>query len=69
MLKVFPHALILGAGGCRICKMCISGILQTGKAISSMEAYGLFVTQVRRDNNMKYYYGPKTITYTGCVLF
>ena len=34
-----------------------------------MEAYGLFVTQVCRDNNMKYYYGPKIITYTGCVLF
>lgn len=71
MLKVFPHALILGAGGCRICKKCAypESCRFPEKAISSMEAYGLFVTQVCRDNNMKYYYGPKTITYTGCVLF
>ena len=71
MLKVFPHALILGAGGCRICKKCAypESCRFPEKAISSMEAYGLFVTQVCRDNNIKYYYGPKTITYTGCVLF
>ncbi|MDO4340204.1 MAG: DUF2284 domain-containing protein [Eubacteriales bacterium] len=38
------------------------------KAISYMEAYWLFVTQVCRDNHLEYYYVPKTITYTACVL-
>ncbi|MBQ8925438.1 MAG: DUF2284 domain-containing protein, partial [Clostridia bacterium] len=39
------------------------------KAMSSMEAYGLFVTRVCKDNGVPYYYGPKTITYTACVLY
>ncbi|MBE6983890.1 MAG: hypothetical protein E7435_06415 [Ruminococcaceae bacterium] len=34
-----------------------------------MEGYGLFVTQVCRDNGAEYYHGEKTVTYTGCILF
>ena len=37
--------------------------------MSSMEAYGLFVTRVCKDNGIPYHYGPKTITYTACVLY
>jgi len=37
--------------------------------MSSMEGYGLFVTQVCRDAGVPYHYGEKTITYTACVLF
>ena len=71
MMEEFPDMLMLGAGGCRICGQCAypKPCRFPEKAISSMEAYGLFVTQVCRDNNLKYYYGPRTITYTGCVLF
>lgn len=71
MRKEYPEALCLGAGGCRICITCAypEPCRFPEKAISSMEGYGLFVTQVCRDNDMKYYYGPKTITYTACVLF
>ena len=71
MMKVFPDMLMLGAGGCRICPKCAypEPCRFPEKTISSMEAYGLFVTQVCRDNDLKYYYGPRTITYTGCVLF
>lgn len=29
---------------------------------------GLFVTQVCRDNGIRYYYAEKTITYTACIL-
>lgn len=67
----YPDALCLGAGGCRVCAACAypEPCRFPGKAMSSMEGYGLFVTQVCRDNGMKYYYGPKTIAYTGCVLF
>ena len=69
--SVYPEALCLGAGGCRICVHCAypGPCRFPRKACSSMEAYGLFVTQVCRDNHMDYYYGPQTITYTACVLF
>lgn len=67
----YPNALCLGAGGCRICKKCAypAECRFPEKAMSSMEGYGLFVTQVCRDTNTPYYYGEKTIAYTACVLF
>ena len=69
--EAYTDALCLGAGGCRVCEKCNfpEPCRFPDKAYSSMEAYGLFVTQVCRDNNLKYYYGPKTIAYTACVLF
>ncbi len=69
--KEYLHALCLGAGGCQLCKTCAypEPCRFPEKAVSSMEAYGLFVTQICRDNNMNYYYGPKTIAYTGCILY
>lgn len=67
----FPDALCLGAGGCRICKKCAypEPCRFPERACSSMEGYGLFVTQVCRDNDVPYHYGEKTLTYTACVLF
>ena len=67
----YPDALCLGAGGCRICERCAypDPCRFPDKACSSMEGFGLFVTQVCRDNGLKYHYGEKTITYTACVLF
>lgn len=67
----YPNALCLGAGGCRICDRCAcpNPCRFPDKAMSSMEAYGLFVTQVCRDNGVPYYYGAKTIAYSACVLF
>lgn len=69
--KVYPNALCLGSGGCRICHRCAwpESCRFPEKAYASMEGYGLFVTQVCRDNSAKYYHGEKTITYTACVLF
>lgn len=69
--RAFPDALCLGAGGCRICGECAypEPCRFPGKAMSSMEGYGIFVSQVCRDNGMEYHYGPKTIAYTACVLF
>jgi len=66
-----PDALCLGAGGCRICKVCAwpEVCRFPEKACSSMEGYGLFVTQVCRDNNLPYHHGERTITFTACVLF
>jgi hypothetical protein len=34
-----------------------------------MEACGLFVSQVCRDNGVAYYYGDDKIAYTCCVLY
>ena len=67
----YPAALCLGAGGCRVCKVCAypEACRFPDKAVSSMEGYGLFVTQVCRDAGARYHHGEKTITYTACVLF
>ena len=69
--KAYPDALCLGSGGCRICKSCaFPQVCRFPEmAHSSMEGYGLFVTQVCRDNGLSYHYGERTITYTACVLF
>ena len=66
-----PDALCLGSGGCRICRPCAHPLpcRFPGKALSSMEGYGLFVTQVCRDAGLPYYHGELTITYTVCILF
>lgn len=69
--QAYPDALCLGAGGCRICKQCAypEPCRLPDKAVSSMEGYGLFVTQVCRDTGIAYHHGDRTITYTACVLF
>ncbi|MBQ7737469.1 MAG: DUF2284 domain-containing protein [Oscillospiraceae bacterium] len=69
--KQYPDALCLGAGGCRVCKQCAypEPCRFPEKAYSSMEGYGLFVTQVCRDNGVQYNYGRRTIAYSGCVLY
>lgn len=69
--ECYPDALCLGAGGCRVCQSCAypEPCRFPEKALSSMEGYGLFVTQVCRDNDLPYYHGEGTITYTACVLF
>ena len=68
--KEYPGTLCLGTGGCRVCKQCAypDPCRFPEKALSSMEGYGLFVTQVCRDAGVPYYYGERTITYTACIL-
>ena len=68
--KEHPDALCLGTGGCRICQPCAypDACRFPEKAVSSMEGYGLFVTQVCRDAGVAYHYGDMTITYTACIL-
>lgn len=67
----YPQALCLGAGGCRICPKCAwpEPCRFPEQACSSMEGYGLFVTQVCRDCGAAYYHGEKTVTYFACALF
>ena len=68
---LYPDALCLGAGGCRVCKTCAwpEPCRFPEKTVSSMEGYGLFVTQVCRDCQVPYHHGDRTITYTACVLY
>lgn len=68
--KKYPNALCLGSGGCRICKVCAYPDLCRfpEKACSSMEAYGLLVSDVCKLCGIPYYYGENTLSYTACVL-
>lgn len=64
--------LALGAGCCTLCKKCTypdEPCRFPNLQISSMEAYGLVVLEVCKANNLPYYYGKCTISYTGCFLF
>ena len=69
--RQYPDALCLGAGSCRICGQCAypEPCRFPDKAVSGMEGYGLFVTQVCRDAGVPYFYGERTVTYTACVLW
>lgn len=67
----YPEMLALGAGGCRLCNVCAypgAPCRFPDRAQSSMEAYGLLVSDVCVKNNLGYYYGPGTMTFTGCFL-
>jgi predicted metal-binding protein len=71
LAEEYPNLLTLGAGCCTISSECTypdAPCRFPAKAISSMEAYGLVVSDVCQSNNMKYYYGNCTIAYTSCFL-
>lgn len=65
--------LALGAGPCDICPRCT---LPDGEpcrlpdqAIGSMEAYGMNVKDVVESCGLPYISGPKTVTYSGMLLY
>ena len=64
-------ALFLGAGGCRICKRCAKLDNEPcrfpDEAMSSLEAYGINVSELARSAGMKYINGVDTVTYFGAV--
>ena len=67
----FSELLPLGAGGCRLCEACSypdAPCRKPGEALSSMEAYGLLVSDVCLKNGLGYYYGEGTFRFTGCFL-
>ena len=69
--ELYPDCLPLSAGACRICKSCAcpdEPCRFPELAIPSMEASGLNVSKTCLDSGVDYYYGPKTISFTGCVL-
>lgn len=69
--KAYPGLLALTSGGCELCDACTypgAPCRHPGLAMPSMEAFGLVVSDVCSGNGLPYYYGPGTITYTGCYL-
>lgn len=63
--------LSLGAGPCKVCSECAcphEPCRFPEKRFSSMEAYGLMVSEVCADSGLKYINGENTVTYTGCFL-
>lgn len=67
----YPGCLPMSSGACTVCPICTypdAPCRFPQLAVPSMEAYGLVVSQVCEGSGQAYYYGPKTITYTACVL-
>ena len=68
---LYPGCLPLSSGACSLCRKCTypdRPCRFPGKRLSSMEAYGLLVSDVCQKSGLPYYYGPKTITFTACIL-
>lgn len=65
--------LHLGAGGCRMCKVCTKITNEPCRhpdlAIASLETYGINVSKLAQLAEMKYINGKDTVTYFGAVLF
>lgn len=71
LAAAFESVLALTSGSCDLCEACTypdAPCLHPGEAVPSIEAIGLVVSDVCTDNGLPYYYGPGTITYTGCYL-
>ncbi len=63
--------LALGTGCCTQCAACAypqSPCRFPEKMVSSMEAFGILVSEVCQANGLPYYYGPGKIAYTSCFL-
>jgi predicted metal-binding protein len=69
--KTCPGLLPMGAGACSLCKTCTypeKPCRFPEQAFASMEACGLWVSEVCEKNGLRYNYGPNHIAYTSCVL-
>ena len=68
---LWSDCLPLTAGACTLCRKCTypdKPCRFPQKRLSSMEAYGLLVSDVCTKSGVEYYYGPRTMTYTACIL-
>ena len=63
--------LAIGSGCCTVCGKCTypdEPCRFPDKMVSSMEAYGMLVLQICKDNGLTYYYGADKMAYTSCFL-
>ena len=67
------NVLHLGAGGCGVCESCAKKTNEPcrfpEKAMPSLEAYGINVSELAKSAGMNYINGRNTVTYFGAVLF
>ncbi len=70
LLEPYPGLLALGAGTCTRCAACAwpEPCRFPKQRMVSMEACGLFVSQVCKDNGVPYRYGKDQLAYTSCFL-
>lgn len=65
--------LLLGAGGCGICPSCAAAdgapCRYPDRAVASLEAYGIQVSDTAQKAGMRYINGQNTVTYFGAVLY
>ena len=74
MLEAYEgDVLHLGAGGCPLCERCAKitnePCRHPSKAIASLEAHGVNVSELAKACGMKYINGQNTVTYFGAMLF
>ena len=70
--EIEKDILPLSAGTCTVCKTCTcpdEPCRNPDIAMSSMEAFGMNVSEVCMQSDIPYYYGKLTITYSSCILF
>ena len=66
-----PDCFPMAAGTCSRCRKCTypdRPCRFPDRVYPSMEACGLLVGEVCVQSGLKYNYGPKTMTYTSCIL-
>ena len=69
---LYPGCLPLTAGACTLCPRCTCPDRPCRfpkKRMASMEAYGLFVSDICTRSGLGYNYGEGTLTFTSCVLY
>ena len=69
--RKYPDVLPLGSGCCTVCPACAGpegSCRFPEKRISSLEAFGIVVSDLCSRNGLDYYYGPGKIAYTSCYL-
>lgn len=69
----FKDYILLGAGSCQVCDECSKRSNEPcrypDKAIASLEAYGIAVSELAGACGMKYINGQNTVTYFGGFLY
>ena len=66
-----PRPLPLSVGACTLCTTCScpdAPCRHPDRALVSMEAAGLMVSEACETAGLPYYHGPGTISYTSCIL-
>ena len=68
-----PDFLMLGMGSCNLCETCTYPCGEPCRhpedAIVSLEACGIDVMRLMKDNGLKYYNGKNTVTFIGGLFF